>query len=84
MRAGQPYLDFAFSTLEHLQYSTLASTYDMAPDGEAWLKVEVKGKAEGIERPIHLNYSHEENMLQLLRSLTIGDKLQTQIEASMQ
>jgi len=56
----------------------------MAPDGEAWLKVEVKGKAEGIERPIHLNYSHEENMLQLLRSLTIGDKLQTQIEASMQ
>ncbi|MEL4473600.1 YdbH domain-containing protein [Shewanella algae] len=84
MRAGQPYLDFAFSTLEHLQYSTLASTYDMAPDGEAWLKVEVKGKTEGIERPIHLNYSHEENMLQLLRSLTIGDKLQTQIEASMQ
>ncbi|MFV7640061.1 YdbH domain-containing protein [Shewanella algae] len=84
MRAGQPYLDFAFSTLEHLQYSTLASTYDMAPDGEARLKVEVKGKAEGIERPIHLNYSHEENMLQLLRSLTIGDKLQTQIEASMQ
>ncbi|MBO2696106.1 YdbH domain-containing protein [Shewanella algae] len=84
MRAGQPYLDFAFSTLEHLQYSTLASTYDMAPDGEAWLKVEVKGKSEGIERPIHLNYSHEENMLQLLRSLTIGDKLQTQIEASMQ
>ncbi|GGE79282.1 hypothetical protein GCM10011520_19800 [Shewanella carassii] len=84
MRAGQPYLDFAFSTLEHLQYSTLASTYDMAPDGEAWLKVEVKGQAEGIERPIHLNYSHEENMLQLLRSLTIGDKLQTQIEASMQ
>ncbi|MCE9773712.1 YdbH domain-containing protein [Shewanella algae] len=84
MRAGQPYLDFAFPTLEHLQYSTLASTYDMAPDGEAWLKVEVKGKAEGIERPIHLNYSHEENMLQLLRSLTIGDKLQTQIEASMQ
>ncbi|WP_295029256.1 YdbH domain-containing protein [Shewanella sp.] len=83
MRLSQPYLDFAFSTMEHLQYSELASTFDMAPNGDALLKVNVKGKAKGIERPIQLNYSQEENMLQLLKSLQIGDKLQTQIEQSM-
>ncbi|BAJ02612.1 YdbH domain-containing protein [Shewanella violacea] len=83
MRQSQPYLDFAFSTMEHLEYSELSSTLDMAPNGDAELKVNVKGKAKGIERPIHLNYSQEENMLQLLKSLQIGDKLQTQIEQSM-
>ncbi|EDP99119.1 YdbH domain-containing protein [Shewanella benthica] len=83
MRLSQPYLDFAFSTMEHLEYSELSSTFDMAPNGDALLKVNVKGKAKGIERPIHLNYSQEENMLQLLKSLQIGDKLQTQIEQSM-
>ncbi|MPY26206.1 hypothetical protein FM037_17205 [Shewanella psychropiezotolerans] len=83
MRLSQPYLDFAFSTMEHLEYSELSSSFDMAPDGDALLKVSVKGKAKGIERPIHLNYSQEENMLQLLKSLQIGDKLQTQIEQSM-
>ncbi|WP_237158015.1 intermembrane phospholipid transport protein YdbH family protein [Shewanella psychrophila] len=83
MRLSQPYLDFAFSTMEHLEYSELASTFDMQPSGDAQLKVSVKGKAKGIERPIHLNYSQEENMLQLLKSLQIGDKLQTQIEQSM-
>lgn len=83
MRLSQPYLDFAFSTMEHLEYSELASTFDMQPTGDAVLKVNVKGTTKGIERPIHLNYSQEENMLQLLKSLQIGDKLQTQIEQSM-
>ncbi|TRY12846.1 hypothetical protein FN961_18690 [Shewanella hanedai] len=83
MRDSQPYLDFAFSTLEHLEYSQLSSSFDMAPSGDAILNVNVKGEAKGIERPIHLNYSQEENMLQLLKSLQIGDKLQTQIEQSM-
>ncbi|ABV37305.1 conserved hypothetical protein [Shewanella sediminis HAW-EB3] len=83
MRLSQPYLDFAFSTMEHLQYTELASTFDMEPSGDALLKVNVKGRGKGIERPIHLNYSQEENMLQLLKSLQVGDKLQTQIEKSM-
>ncbi|RTR39573.1 hypothetical protein EKG38_07140 [Shewanella canadensis] len=83
MRQSQPYLDFAFSTMEHLQYTELSSTFDMEPSGDALLKVNVKGKGKGIERPIHLNYSQEENMLQLLKSLQVGDKLQTQIEQSM-
>ncbi|WP_185817585.1 YdbH domain-containing protein [Shewanella atlantica] len=83
MRQSQPYLDFAFSTMEHLQYTQLSSTFDMEPSGDAVLKVKVKGRGKGIERPIHLNYSQEENMLQLLKSLQVGDKLQTQIEQSM-
>ncbi|QUN07235.1 YdbH domain-containing protein [Shewanella yunxiaonensis] len=84
MRQSQPYLDFVFSTLEELHYREITSTFDMAPDGEAKLNMAVKGRGKGVERPIELNYSHEENLLQLLRSLSIGDRLQMQLEASMQ
>ncbi|MFT5788657.1 MAG: hypothetical protein ACI8SJ_000764 [Shewanella sp.] len=84
MRLSQPYLEFAFSALEHLAYSELSSSFDMDFLGNAILKVNVKGQSRGIERPIHLNYSQEENMLQLLKSLQIGDNLQNQIEDSIQ
>ncbi len=83
MRLSQPYLDFAFSALEELHYTQLSSSFDMAPNGDAQLKVQVKGRAKDIERPIHLNYAQEENMLQLLKSLQIGDRLQTEIERAM-
>ncbi|WP_037458468.1 YdbH domain-containing protein [Shewanella sp. HN-41] len=83
MRQSQPYLDFVFSALEHLQYSQLSSSFDMDTVGDAKLLVEVKGQSQGIERPIHLNYSHEENMLQLFRSLQIGNDLQDRIEKSV-
>lgn len=83
MRLSQPYLDFAFSTLEHLQYSQLSSSFDMSSTGDAKLLVEIKGRSKDVERPIHLNYSHEENMLQLFRSLQIGNDLQDKIEKSV-
>jgi len=83
MRLSQPYLDFAFAALEELNYSQLSSSFDMQSNGDAQLMVNVKGRAKDIERPIHLNYSQEENMLQLLQSLQIGDRLQTQIEEAM-
>ena len=83
MRQSQPYLDFVFSTLEHLQYSQLSSSFDMDQAGDAKLLVEVKGRSQGVERPIHLNYAHEENMLQLFRSLQIGNDLQDRIEKSV-
>ncbi|ABZ76995.1 conserved hypothetical protein [Shewanella halifaxensis HAW-EB4] len=83
MRQSQPYLEFAFSALEHLNYSELSSSFDMNALGDAKLKVNIKGRSQGIERPIHFNYSQEENMIQLLRSLQIGDNLQEQIERAV-
>ncbi|MCL2915647.1 YdbH domain-containing protein [Shewanella corallii] len=84
LRQSQPHLDFAFNALEHLEYNTLASTFDMQPGGEAELKVQVKGRSPGIERPIEFNYNHEENLLQLLQSLQIGNTLQQQLQDSLE
>ncbi|MCD8552078.1 MAG: YdbH domain-containing protein, partial [Shewanella xiamenensis] len=39
MRQSQPYLDFVFSALEHLEYSQLSSSFDMDQTGDANLLV---------------------------------------------
>ncbi|WP_299569465.1 YdbH domain-containing protein [uncultured Shewanella sp.] len=83
IRTTQPYLDFVVQALEHLEYSQLSSSFDMEDNGDALLKVQVKGKSEDIERPIHLNYSHEENLFQLYKSTQIGNQLQNDIERSV-
>ncbi|QSX34992.1 YdbH domain-containing protein [Shewanella avicenniae] len=84
MRANQAYLDYVLDFLQQLQYEEILGQLDMADSGDAHIQLSIKGHGQGIERPVHLNYSHEENLLQLLQSLTIGEKLQTGLEASMQ
>ncbi|MCL1067954.1 YdbH domain-containing protein [Shewanella olleyana] len=83
IRNTQPYLDFVVQALEHLEYSQLSSSFDMEDNGDASLKIQVKGKSQDIERPIHLNYSHEENLFQLYKSTQIGNQLQNDIERSV-
>ncbi|WP_214507930.1 YdbH domain-containing protein [Shewanella jiangmenensis] len=81
--SSQPHLALVFDALKHLEYSSLAGDFNMLETGDATVDIEVKGKSEGIERPIHLNYSHQENLWQLIRSLTVADKLQNQIEQNI-
>ncbi|KFZ36731.1 hypothetical protein HR45_14865 [Shewanella mangrovi] len=84
MRTSQPYLDYVLNFMQRLQYQEILGQLDMAENGDAHIQLSIKGHGQGIERPVHLNYSHEENLLQLLQSLTVGDRLQTGLEASMQ
>ncbi|ABE55392.1 hypothetical protein Sden_2110 [Shewanella denitrificans OS217] len=79
----QPHLALVFTALEDLNYHQLSSSFDMAPNTDAKLNLQIKGNSVGIERPIHLNYSHEENLLQLYRSLRLTNQLQDNIEQSM-
>lgn len=83
MKLSQPYLDFAFSALQHLEYSELSSHFDMTANGDATLQAQIKGKSRGVKRPIIFNYTQEENLLQLLRSLQISGNLQSEIERVM-
>ena len=83
LKQTQPYLDLVFDALEHLNYQQLAGTLDMQANGDAQLNIAVKGKSQDIVRPIHLNYTHEENLIQLYRSTQIGNQLQSNIEKSV-
>lgn len=84
MRQSQPYLDYVLDFMQHLQYQEILGKLDMNGLGDTNIELKIKGHGQGIDRPVHLNYSHEENLLQLLQSLTIGERLQSGLEASMQ
>jgi len=84
LELSQPYLGLVFTALEHLNYSELASTFDMTPNGDAVINIGVKGHSRGVERPVHLNYTHQENLIQLYRSTQIGTQLQNKIETKVQ
>ncbi|NRA53351.1 MAG: YdbH domain-containing protein [Gammaproteobacteria bacterium] len=80
LRLSQPQLEFVWDALENLHYSELSSDIDYKADGSAIIKVAIRGRNPAFERSIEFNYSHQENILQLLRSLRIGDEISQQIE----
>ena len=79
LRLSQPQLEYALNALEWLDYDELTTDIDYRADGLATLAVSIRGRNPDITRPIHFNYSHEENLLQLLKSLRIGDELSEKI-----
>lgn len=80
LRLSQPELEFVLDALENLHYNRLSSSINYQPDGETLLKVSIEGRNPEFERPIEFNYSHQENVLQLMRSLRVGDEISKKIE----
>ncbi|MDX2319024.1 MAG: YdbH domain-containing protein [Moritella sp.] len=75
LKLTQPQLRYALELLENLHYDRLHSDVDFKPSGETKLTINIKGRNPSVERPIEFNYSHEENILQLFRSLRINDSM---------
>lgn len=73
-------VQFAMDTLSNLLVSDFLARLDMAPDG--WLDAAVTIKGASVQpnsQPVVLNYTHRENVLELLRSLRIGDEISQQV-----
>ncbi|KXO12589.1 putative protein ydbH [Moritella sp. JT01] len=75
LKLTQPQLRYALELLENLHYDSLHSDVNFKPSGDTKLTISIKGRNPSIERPIEFNYSHEENILQLFRSLRINDAM---------
>lgn len=75
LKLTQPQLRYALELLENLHYDSLYSDVNFKPNGETKLTINIKGRNPSVERPIEFNYSHEENILQLFRSLRINDSM---------
>jgi hypothetical protein len=80
-KAGNPALVQAADWLADLHLDRLDGTVNLRRDGTLLLEAIVEGRnpARG-ERPVRLNYRHEENLLHLLQSLRIGSDLSRSIE----
>jgi len=75
LKLTQPQLRYALELLENLHYDSLYSDVNFQPNGETKLTINIKGRNPSVKRPIEFNYSHEENILQLFRSLRINDSM---------
>ncbi|MFO6423220.1 YdbH domain-containing protein [Motilimonas sp. KMU-193] len=75
-------VEFIFKILEDLRYSDLVGKLNYQPNGEMQIEAKIKGQSPHISktRPIEFNYSHQENLIQLLRSLRFSNELERKIE----
>jgi hypothetical protein len=74
----------ALNLLENLDFETLNSSVDFTPAGDLILAVSIEGTNPDIDQAINFNYTHEENLYQLLQSLRLGDKLTEKVQQQYQ
>lgn len=80
-KRANPGLADAADWLSDLEVSRLDATVDLQADGTLVLVATIEGhNPQRADRPVRLNYRHEENLFQLLQSLRIGSDLGRDIE----
>ncbi|WDE07383.1 YdbH domain-containing protein [Thalassomonas viridans] len=83
LKQSQPELKLALDALKELHYQHLDSEVTMSANGATEIKMSMQGRNPENIRPIHFNYLHQENLLQLLRSLRIDSQLSEDIEKAL-
>ena len=83
LKLSQLKLKYALDALKELHFSVLQCDVNMQADGSTQIKMKIEGTNPDIVRPIHFNYLHEENLIQLFRSLQIGNVLNDKIDQSI-
>lgn len=80
-----PALDLALSALSNLQLEDLTLSLDYAPDGTLHLHTRIQGQNPDWQqgRPIDLTLNIEENLLQLLRSLRVAQRIGEQLQEKL-
>ncbi|MBR9727801.1 YdbH domain-containing protein [Shewanella intestini] len=77
-------LETPMKALEKLSYQHLSGSFDMTQQGNAIWKLAIKGTADDISRPIHLQYQHQENLYHLYQSIQVPQMLEQQIDNHLQ
>jgi hypothetical protein len=80
-KANNPGLAQAADWLSDLHVDRFDGTLSLRRDGQLVVAATIEGKnPQRGDRPVRLNYRHEENLLHLLQSLRIGSELSRGIE----
>lgn len=73
-------VQLALDTLSQLTIHDFQAHMNMAPDGWLDAQVTLKGvNPQHRRQPVVLNYTHRENVVELLRSLRIGDEISKRV-----
>ena len=76
--SGTPGMDIAAKALQDYRYTFLKSSVTYEPDGRLLLGLELQGKSPKLNtsRPVHVNLNVEQNVLKLLKSLSIVEQIE--------
>ena len=79
--AANESMRLTYEALSNFFYSELVSSIAMNPDGESTISLRLKGVNPSFQegRPVHLNLNIEQNLLDLMRSLTISTNIEETI-----
>ena len=79
--AANESMRITYEALSNFLYSELVSSITMAPDGQSLIRLQLKGINPSFQegRPVHLNLSVEQNLLDLFRSLSISTNIEEAI-----
>ena len=69
--------------LENMDFTQLSSTVKLKPDGWLVLDFSLIGDNPEKNQSLNFNYSHQENILTLLKSLRLANSIQNKIEKSL-
>ncbi|MGO4893337.1 intermembrane phospholipid transport protein YdbH family protein [Flavobacterium sp. W21_SRS_FM6] len=73
----------SLSFLENYQFSQLSSKVTFKPDGWLYLDLAFVGENPQKKQAVNFNYSHQENMFDLLRALRVANGIQDKIEKNI-
>ncbi|RKF22186.1 hypothetical protein DBZ36_00635 [Alginatibacterium sediminis] len=81
MKTQHQSLDFSLSLLEDFSFEQLHADVSLSTEGEMSFAARIQGFNQSVTpRRIDLNYTHQENIYQLMRSLRIGDELSGKLQ----
>ncbi len=83
LKQTQPEISSQLSVLENLQYETLTSSLNMQPDGLVNLSMQIQGTNPDVNEKINFNYSHEQNVFTLLKSLRLADEIKNKVDDAL-
>ncbi len=80
LKAQQPEISGQLALLEQLNFEKLESTVNVASDGLLNLDIAIVGVNPIAGERVNFNYTHEENILVLLKALRLTDSITNEIE----
>lgn len=83
LKSSQPEISRQLSLLENLRFDSLTSNVSMQPDGLLNLTMQIEGNNPDVNEDIVFNYSHEQNLFTLLKSIRLSDEIKERVDAAL-
>ena len=79
IKSQQPELSHVLSLLQNLTIDELSSTVNLKPEGWLFLDLAIEGLNPEQHQKVNFNYTHQENIITLLKSLRLADMIEDKV-----